>query len=218
MVNNASPGNLLKEMNSSALDWEPILVSRRSNYLLEDANVPRYQPFDLFVTNKKCVNKLTAYYANMLSILLWSLSPWFLTPCHHLAEWNIPLRILASYKLKISPPWYILPNNFYLPRQRRGRGNRIGPVFVCMCVCVCLSVIQRSPGWIGLWGEGTLQHGSREVRQRSGVFIWYINRVMGQNIQKLLVLFVFASSIASILKFDIDILKSSILLKEDFSC
>ncbi len=25
----------------------------------------------------------------------------------------------------------------YLPRQRRGRGNRIGPVCVCVCVCVC---------------------------------------------------------------------------------
>ncbi len=34
-------------------------------------------------------------------------------------------------------------------------------------VCVCRSIMPK-----GLWGEGTLQHRSREVRQRSGVFIW----------------------------------------------
>ncbi len=42
---------------------------------------------------------------------------------------------------KVNPPH---PENFchYLPRQRRGRGNRIGPVrlSVCVCVCVCVSV------------------------------------------------------------------------------
>ncbi len=49
----------------------------------------------------------------------------------------------------------------------------------CVCVCVCLSVIEtdplvcvcRSTMAKGLWGEVTLQHGSREVRQRSGVFM-----------------------------------------------
>ncbi len=66
----------------------------------------------------------------------------------------------------------------YLPRQRRGRGNRIGPVCVCICASVCLCVCQHSHCCVcrsimakGLWGEGTLKHGSREVRQRSGVFI-----------------------------------------------
>ncbi len=66
-----------------------------------------------------------------------------------------------------------------------GRGNGIGPVCLCVCasvcnlvvsrlnhlsyrhklVCVCRSIMAK-----GLWGEETLQHESREVRQRSGVF------------------------------------------------
>ena len=45
----------------------------------------------------------------------------------------------------------------------------------CVCVwvhvregvCVCWSIMAK-----GLWGEGTLQHGSQEVRQRSGAFIY----------------------------------------------
>ncbi len=52
-------------------------------------------------------------------------------------------------------------------------------VSVCVCICVCLSALQhvlmvcvcRSIMAKGLWGEGTLQHGSREVRQCSGIFI-----------------------------------------------
>ncbi len=35
-----------------------------------------------------------------------------------------------------------------------------------LMICVCRSIMAK-----GLWGEGTLQHGSREVRQRSGIFI-----------------------------------------------
>ncbi len=49
---------------------------------------------------------------------------------------------------------------------------------VCLSVCVCVCVCQRSHDCVcrfimakGLWGEGTLQHWSREVRQRSGVFM-----------------------------------------------
>ena len=32
----------------------------------------------------------------------------------------------------------------------------------------------------GLWGEGTLQYGSREVRQRSGVFIEHAEELLHQ--------------------------------------
>ncbi len=46
-----------------------------------------------------------------------------------------------------------------------------------MSVCnLAISRLNRlTYGAKGLWGEGTLQHGSREVRQRSGVFMWWIN-------------------------------------------
>ncbi len=69
------------------------------------------------------------------------------------------------------------------------RGNRIGPVR--LCVCVSVSTLATEPldlrtqydiliwpehAQKGLWGEGTLQHGSREVRQCSGVFISIIMR------------------------------------------
>ncbi len=38
-----------------------------------------------------------------------------------------------------------------------------------LMACVCWSIIAK-----GLWGEGTLQHGSREVHQCSGVFFFHI--------------------------------------------
>ena len=51
-------------------------------------------------------------------------------------------------------------------------------VLLSVCVCVCLLVEHVLMVWVcrsikakGLWGEGTLQHRSREVRQCSGVFI-----------------------------------------------
>ena len=67
-----------------------------------------------------------------------------------------------------------------------GRGHRIGAVCPCVRVSVCPCSNRRTAWRIyglwsittkGLWGEGTLQHGSREVRQRSGVFI---SKIFGQ--------------------------------------
>ena len=46
-------------------------------------------------------------------------------------------------------------------------------VCVCACVCVLMVCVCRSIMAKGLWGEGTLQHGSWEVCQCSGVFIMY---------------------------------------------
>ncbi len=58
------------------------------------------------------------------------------------------------------------------------RGIRIGPVRLCVCVCACVCLSALSRHCVkscdmakGLWGKQTLQHRSREVRQRSGVFM-----------------------------------------------
>ena len=40
-------------------------------------------------------------------------------------------------------------------------------------VCVCRFIMAKV-----LWGEGSLQHGSREVRQCSGVFIYLKNALL----------------------------------------
>ncbi len=42
------------------------------------------------------------------------------------------------------------------------------PCDVMRLLCVCRFIMAK-----GLWGEGTIQHGSREVLQRSGIFIVY---------------------------------------------
>ena len=76
-----------------------------------------------------------------------------------------------------------------------GRGNRIGPVCVCVCVClsVCLSVCYSALSRLNcdvtvwrhdimwghvtshnkLWGKRTRKYPTQEVRERSGVFIAY---------------------------------------------
>ncbi len=71
---------------------------------------------------------------------------------------------------------YNQPHYVILTSRVSGRVNRIGPVHLSLCVCVLVEhvpVVCVYPSIMakGLWGEGTLKHGSREVRQRSGVFI-----------------------------------------------
>ncbi len=57
--------------------------------------------------------------------------------------WVTPDGVIVQQDFSADPQqWSVLRrfHHIYLPRHRRGRGNRIGPVCVCVyvCVCVCL--------------------------------------------------------------------------------
>ncbi len=77
------------------------------------------------------------------------------------------------------------PYRCFITSCIRGRGHRIG-----VCVCVSVSTLTAEPfdhvTWHNkFWGERTRKCPTSEVRERLGVFI---NRVIEQNIQKLLIL------------------------------
>ncbi len=55
-------------------------------------------------------------------------------------------RQLPIFGTSDSKRMWLADWHFYRPRQRRGRGNRIGPV--CVCVCVCVSVCNSAVSWL----------------------------------------------------------------------